>query len=144
MVRLRTSLYQPSDDKEVAVRATTPEQVLELFASALNSRDVDAAISLYEPEATFTPRPGEEVAGLSDIRSALDQFVAIQPRLSGEVSKVLVADDIALVQNRWQLQGTQPDGSPVAMGGHSADVLRRAPDGTWRILIDDPWGAGGQ
>jgi hypothetical protein len=27
------------------------------------------------------------------------------------------------------------------MRGHSADVLRRASDGGWRILIDDPWGA---
>jgi len=54
----------------------------------------------------------------------------------------LTAGDVALVHNRWQLEGTEPDGSPVEMHGHSADVLRRASDGGWRILIDDPWGAG--
>jgi uncharacterized protein (TIGR02246 family) len=123
------------------MRAASPEQVLELFSSALNSGDVDAAVALYEPEATFMPRPGEEVTGLREIRSALDRFVALEPRLSGEITKVVTAADVALVQNRWQLEGTQPDGSPVEMQGHSADVLRRASDGSWRILIDDPWGA---
>jgi len=80
--------------------------------------------------------------GLEAIRDALQQFAALKPRLRGEITKVLIAGDVALVHNRWQLEGTQPDGSPVEMHGHSADVLRRASDGGWRILIDDPWGAG--
>jgi uncharacterized protein (TIGR02246 family) len=122
--------------------ADSPEQVLELFARALNDRDVDAAIALYEPEATFAPRPGEEASGLPAIRGALEQFAALKPRLNGEITKVLTAGGVALVQNRWQLEGTQADGTPVEMHGHSADVLRRAPDGGWRIVIDDPWGAG--
>jgi uncharacterized protein (TIGR02246 family) len=122
--------------------AERPEQVIELFATALNNRDVDAAIALYEPEATFAPRPGEEVSGLQEIRGALEQFAALEPRLRGEITKVLTAAGVALVQNRWQLEGRQPDGSPIEMRGHSADVLRRASDGGWRIVIDDPWGAG--
>ena len=122
--------------------ADRPEQIIELFATALNSRDVDAAIALYEPDATFAPRPGEEVKGLQEIRGALEQFAALEPRLRGEITKVLTAGGVALVQNRWQLEARQPDGSPIEMRGHSADVLRRAPDGSWRILIDDPWGAG--
>jgi uncharacterized protein (TIGR02246 family) len=113
-----------------------------LFATAINSGDVGTAVALYEPEATFTPRPGEEVNGLPAIRSALDRFAALEPRLSGEITKVLTAGDVALVQNRWQLEGIQPDGTPVEMSGRSADVLRRGSDGSWRILIDDPWGAG--
>jgi uncharacterized protein (TIGR02246 family) len=124
------------------MRADRPEQVIELFATALNSRDVDGAIALYEPEATFAPRPGEEVNGLQEIRDALEQFAALEPLLRGEITKVFTAGGVALVQNRWQLEGTQPDGSPIEMRGHSADVLRRAPDGSWRILIDDPWGGG--
>jgi uncharacterized protein (TIGR02246 family) len=124
------------------MRADTPEQVIESFANALNSRDVDAAIALYEPEATFSPRPGDDVKGLQEIKGALEQFAALEPRLRGEITKVLTAGGVALVQNRWQLEGRQPDGSPVEMRGHSADVLRRAPDGSWRILIDDPWGGG--
>ena len=57
------------------------------------------------------------------------------------ITNVLTAGDVALVQNRWQLEGTQPDGSPVEMRGHSADFGARR-TGVWRILIDDPWGGG--
>ena len=122
--------------------AERPEKVIELFAVSLNRGDVDAAITLYDSEAVFAPQPGEEVTGLEAIRDALEQFAALKPPLRGEITNVLTAGDVALVQNRWQLEGTQPDGSPVEMRGLSADVLRRAPDGGWRILIDDPWGAG--
>jgi uncharacterized protein (TIGR02246 family) len=122
--------------------AERPEQVIELFAASLNRGDVEAAITLYESEAAFALQPGEEVTGLEAIRDALQQFAALKPRLRGEITNVLTAGDVALVHNRWQLEGTRPDGSPVEMRGHSADVLRRASDGGWRILIDDPWGVG--
>jgi uncharacterized protein (TIGR02246 family) len=128
--------------QEVAMKADRPEQVIELFAASLNRGDVDTAIALYEPEATFAPQPGEEVKGIEAIRSALQQFAALKPRLHGEITRVSSTGDVALVQNRWSLEGTQPDGSPVEMRGHSADVLRRASDGGWRIVIDDPWGSG--
>ena len=124
------------------MKADHPEEVIELVAQSLNRGDVDAAITLYESEAAFVPQPGEEVAGLEAIRDALQQFAALKPLLRGEITKVLIAGDVALVQNRWQLEGTGPDGSPVEMRGHSTDVLRRAPDDQWRILIDDPWGGG--
>jgi uncharacterized protein (TIGR02246 family) len=124
------------------MKAESPAHVIELFAEALNRGDVDGAMALYEADATFAPQPGEEVKGHEAIRAALDQFTALEPRMHGEITKVMTAGDVALVMNRWQLEGTQPGGAPVEMGGHSADVLRRAPDGGWRILIDDPWGGG--
>jgi uncharacterized protein (TIGR02246 family) len=129
-------------NEEVAMKADSPARVIELLTAALNSEDVEGAMALYEPDATFAPQPGEEVKGREAIRLALDLFTALKPRMHGEITKVMTAGDVALVMNRWQLEGTQPDGTPVEMGGHSADVLRRAPDGGWRILIDDPWGGG--
>ena len=42
--------------------------------------------------------------------------------------------------NRWTLAGTRPDGAAIEMKGVSADVLRRRADGSWGIVIDDPWG----
>lgn len=81
------------------------------------------------------------MAGRAAIRAALVPFLSLRPRMTGAVEKVLVAGDTALVANRWTLKGTQPDGTPVELGGVSADVLRRRPDGSWGIVIDDPWGA---
>jgi uncharacterized protein (TIGR02246 family) len=124
------------------MKAKSPVHVIELFTEALNGGDVDAAMALYEADATFARQPGEEVKGHEAIRAALEQFMALEPRMDGEITKVMTAGDVALVMNRWHLEGTETDGALVEMRGHSADVLRRTPDGGWRILIDDPWGGG--
>ena len=118
-----------------------PETVIERFSELLAECDIDAMMELYEPGATFAPQPGQTVSGHAAIRSALEGFLAVKPRMSGKIEKVLQAGDMALVTNRWRLDGTAPDGSPVRMGATSADVLRRRPDGSWGIVIDDPWGA---
>lgn len=120
---------------------TTPSQVIDRFTDALNSGDLDGAMSLYEPDAAFAPRPGEQVHGREAIAEALAGFFAIEPRMTGELQKVLEAGDVALVVNRWSLQGTGSGGERIEMGGVSADVMRRQPDGTWRMAIDDPWGS---
>ena len=118
-----------------------PEAVIERFSRLLGEGDLDSMMELYEPEATFAPQPGQTAAGHEQIRAALRGFLAIAPRMEGTVEKVLEAGDTALVANRWRLTGTTPTGEPVEMAGTSADVLRRRDDGSWGILIDDPWGA---
>ncbi len=118
-----------------------PEAVIERFSELLAAGDLEAMVELYEPDATFAPQPGEAVSGRDAIRAALHGFLAVEPRMEGTIEKVLEAGDTALVANRWRLAGTAPDGTPVRMAATSADVLRRRPDGSWGIVIDDPWGA---
>jgi uncharacterized protein (TIGR02246 family) len=117
----------------------TPEGVIRRFADRLNEGDVEGALELYEPDAAFVPEPGTTVTGKEQIREALQRFAALEPQLTGEIQGVREGGDVALVLNRWHLDGRGPDG-PVEMSGTSADVLRRQPDGSWRVLIDDPWG----
>jgi uncharacterized protein (TIGR02246 family) len=117
-----------------------PEAVIERFSELLATGDLDAMVALYEPDATFAPTPEEQVTGREAIREALAGFLAVKPRMTGRIEKVLRAGDTALVANRWSLSGTAPDGSAVEMAATSADVLRRRSDGSWGIVIDDPWG----
>ena len=122
---------------------TTPAAVIERFSACLNAGDLDAALALYEAGATFAASPDATVTGEDAIRAALEQFLALAPRMTGKIDKVLEAGDTALVVNAWTLDGTSPaDGSPVRMAGRSADVVRRQPDGSWKVVIDDPWGGG--
>ena len=119
---------------------TSPASTIERFSDLLAAGDLDGMVDLYEPDATFAPQPGETVTGRDAIRGALGGFLAVKPRMTGNIEKVLEAGDTALVANRWSLSGTAPDGSPVEMAATSADVLRRRADGSWGIVIDDPWG----
>lgn len=125
-----------------SVAATSPEDTIALFAELMGAGELEAAVALYEEDAAFVPEPGRLVHGKEEIRSALEEFLALSPTLTGRIERVVAAGDTALVINDWRLSGIDPKGGEVAMAGKSTDVLRRRPDGIWRILIDDPWGGG--
>lgn len=118
-----------------------PVDVIERFSRLIGEGNVEAALALYEPNAAFVSPDGEVAAGPEALRSSLESFAALRPALDGDIESVVVAADTALVVNRWNLRGSDPDGNEVEMAGKSADVMRRGADGRWRILIDDPWGA---
>ena len=125
--------------------ASTPEEVHRLFAESFDAGDVDAVVELYEPNATLLFQPGEEPArGTEAIRQALGGFLSMfsgKPKFDLEVGKVLQAgDDLALVISRWTLRGNGQNGEPLEMSGQTADVVRRQPDGSWRVAIDNPYG----
>ena len=120
--------------------AHRPEDVPLLFAEAFNAGDLAAAIALYEPQATLVVQPGQIVTGREAIQEALQGFLALRGHLDSVVNKVLQADDLALVCNRWQLTGTGPDGAPLTLSGQTTDVARRQADGTWLLAVDNPYG----
>jgi uncharacterized protein (TIGR02246 family) len=120
--------------------ALEPEEVPRAFGDAFNSGDPDAILALYEPEATLEAQPGQVAAGAAAIRDALGGFLALRGKIEVDLKKVVRAGDLALVSNAWTLAGTGPDGTPVTLAGQTADVVRRQPDGTWRYVIDAPFG----
>ncbi len=118
----------------------TPEQVLESIVTGINSGDLDSLMPLYESEAAFVPEPGSLAHGASGIGESLNGFISMNGELDLEVTRVLEVDDLALVVGVWSFNGTGPDGEPVQLAARNADVLRRQSDGSWRFVIDNPWG----
>ena len=120
--------------------AATPEQVLQTIVTGINSGDLDGLMPLYESEAAFATEPGSLAPGPPGIRAALGGFISMNGTLDLEVTRVLEVDDLALVVGVWSFDGTGPDGEPVRLEARNADVLRRQTDGSWRFVIDNPWG----
>jgi ketosteroid isomerase-like protein len=77
---------------------------------------------------------------LPGVRGSLAAFIAMKGTLNLKVDRVLEAGDLALVAGVWSFTGTGPDGEPVKLTARNADVLRRQSDGSWRFVIDNPWG----
>jgi uncharacterized protein (TIGR02246 family) len=127
----------------VAARMETPDGTVTHFSELLGEGRLDALMKLYEEGAIFVPEPGRAVRGRESIRSELHQLVAMSPRMTGSVEQVLQAGDIALVAYRWRMEARAPDGTAIHQHGVSADVLRRRADGSWRVIIDDPFGGAG-
>ena len=118
----------------------TPEQLLQSIVEGINTGNLDALMTLYEPDAGFAGQPGSLAQGLAGVRQGLGGFLALKGTLDLKVTRVLQASDLALVVGTWSFKGTGPDGSAVNLAGRTADVLRRQADGSWRFVIDNPWG----
>ena len=118
----------------------TPEQLLKSIVDGINTGDFDGLLSLYEPDAAFASEPGTLAHGTTGVRDSLAAFIAMKGRLDLELTRVLEAGGLAFVAGVWSFTGTAPDGTPVSLTGRNGDVLRRQADGTWRFVIDNPWG----
>ena len=119
---------------------TTPEEVLNSVTEGINARDLDSLMTLYEPLACFASQPGQLAKSPDGIRESLRGFIDMNGKLDLKVKRVLKASDLALVTSEWSFSGTGSDGKHVDITSKSADVLRQQPDGTWRFVIDNPWG----
>lgn len=120
--------------------AHRPEDVDKEFAQALNAGDLDALTAIYEAQATLMSSPGTLVTGTAAIREALAGFVAGKPKMTLSAKLVAQCGELAVTSAKWELAMTGPDGKPTQMSAQSVEVVRRQPDGTWRAVIDLPFG----
>ena len=118
----------------------TPEEVLNSVTEGINAGDLDSLMTLYEPLACFASQPGQLAKSPDGIRKSLRSFIDMNGKLDLKVKRVFKANDLALVTTEWSFSGTGSEGKQVHMTAKSADVLRQQRDGTWRFVIDNPWG----
>jgi uncharacterized protein (TIGR02246 family) len=122
--------------------AQGPKETVNQLIEALNEGNLEAALALYEPQATMVEEPGKLVTGKAALRKALEGFIALRPTIRSLKRAIVETGDLAQYCGEWTLAGTDPAGKPVNMSGKSSDVLRKQANGTWKIVVDNPWGTG--
>ncbi|MCH7735692.1 MAG: nuclear transport factor 2 family protein [Chloroflexi bacterium] len=122
--------------------ASNPQDLGGLLFQAIENQDLDLVMTLYEPEATFMPEPGQTVSGTDALTEVLGTFTSMG--LSGEIETKFISQsgDIALMSSEWSLSGKDPDGNDLSFQGISWEVARQQEDGAWKYVIDNPWGNG--
>ena len=118
----------------------TPEEVLHSVTECINTGNLDSLTMLYESDACFASQPGQFIKGRANIRQSLQGFVDMRGKLESKIKRIIQTSDLALVISEWSFSGTGPDGNPVNLASIATDVLRQQSDGTWRVIIDNPWG----
>ncbi|MBM4247502.1 MAG: SgcJ/EcaC family oxidoreductase [Deltaproteobacteria bacterium] len=117
--------------------AHTPEDVDRLFAERVNAGDAAGVAELYEKEGVLVFE-GTTFRGSDQIRAFLEGMTAAHARIAMDVKHVVGAGDGAVLYDDWSMTVTGPDGKPEASSGKAIQVVRRQPDGTWKLVIDDP------
>jgi len=119
-----------------------PIAVVNAWGDAFDAKDLDAMMELFESEAIWVSPEGEIVKGTDGIRGVFADFLALDATFKTDEPKVHNMGDIALVHFTWVVKGKNPAGEDVEMTGRTADVLRKQGDGSWKYVIDDPFGGG--
>lgn len=123
--------------------AKTPEEVQNLWGQHFNAGNIDDLTGLFEADAVFMHQPGQTVTGQAAIREKLQGWIASGMKASMQFQLALKHSNLALLFSRWTLSGTGADGKPVSMSGQTSDVVRQQADGTWKFVIDNPFGGAG-
>jgi uncharacterized protein (TIGR02246 family) len=118
----------------------TPEDLLKSQVEEFNKGSISFLLTLYEKDACFASRPGQVVKGLENIRTSMQSFIDIGVKLEAKVKRIFQTNNLALLITEWSINGTEPDGEPINLTGRGTVVMRRQSDGTWLMVIENPWG----
>ena len=119
--------------------ARSPEQLIDAFAAAVNSGDIERVLAVYERDARLA-FPGKPYVGHDAIRVNIQDLLSQKPTMRGKTKSVSQVGELALLRSEWSYTGTGPKGERIELSGESAELARRQPDGTWRYVIDLPMG----
>ena len=115
---------------DAATMTIHPVSVAHAFAAAFNAGNAAAIDAVYEPGGLFVPEPGHTVTGATR-QAANQRFLDLGLPIDVQPRHVYAHDGIALLIVDWTIGDVK---------GTATDVARRAADGRWRYVIDNPFG----
>ena len=119
--------------------AATPRLACEALCRAINQGDLEAALACFAPGAVLVGPEGTVAQGEHALRASLAQLIASGAEVGIELRGVLVAEDLALAHERWQISyGGVPD--PRLSHSPCPSLVMRLLEGEWKLAIAAPWG----
>ncbi len=88
--------------------AKNPADICELFRQHMGRGDLEAVLSLYDPEIAFVREDGKVSSGLDDLAKELAPLAAGRPRFDFEIKQVAHAGNIALMHTWWTVSSSRP------------------------------------
>jgi ketosteroid isomerase-like protein len=119
---------------------TRPEDVIPSLVERFNSRNLEAMMELYSPEAVFVDNDGRTITDRNEFAALFQRDMNLGAPLKANVRHVFVGGDTAQIILDWAIDGTDASGKPVHVHGTASDIMRRGADGVWRYIIDNNQG----
>jgi len=113
------------------------QDVHSTLAAAYNSGDLATVLSMYDISGVIVAEPGNPVSGKEKFEAAVKGILSIHGQMQIKTVYCLEAGDIAVGRSEWSIK----DGNEVKVSAKGIEVLKRQPDGTWKVLIDHAFGA---
>ena len=117
-------------DDERAIR-----DLIATWMSASQAGDTDTVLSLMTDDVVFMV-PGKEPFGKAAFAAASQDMKDVRIEGTSEIREVEVLGDWAYLRGHLQVAVTTPAGSTVRRAGYTLTILRKEPDGKWRLARD--------
>ena len=117
-----------------------PEDWPPLFVQHLNSGDLEAVAALYAPNARFLARAGETIVARDRIRDVLARMIRSKTKLQSRVITAISADDVAVLYSDFEATTMDASEETIHVRYNAVEVLRRQPNGCWKLIVSDPNG----
>jgi uncharacterized protein (TIGR02246 family) len=117
-------------DDERAIR-----ELIATWMTASQAGDIDTVLSLMTDDVVFMV-PGREPFGKEAFAAASQSMSGVRMEGSSDIRELNVLGDWAYLRNHIALTITPPGGAPVRRAGYTLTILRKGPDGRWRLARD--------
>jgi uncharacterized protein (TIGR02246 family) len=117
-------------DDERAIR-----ELVATWMTASEAGNIDTVLGLMTDDVVFMV-PGREPFGKEAFAAASRGMSGVRMQGSSDIRELVVLGDIAYLRNHIALTITPPDGAPMRRAGYTLTILRKGPDGRWRLARD--------
>lgn len=133
----------PNTHNDLSARTRQPDDVSRVLVKALETGDIETSLAVYEPSAVLFSKSGRTMTGLDEIRKNNAALIALKPTFDIAFIKFTLSGDGTLATNRMKanLSWKDAEGKLVDASVDTLEVLRKQEDGSWRYIIDDPYGS---
>ena len=107
------------------------------LAAAFNTGNVATVLNMYDFNGIIVPEPGKPVSGREKFEESIQAILSIKGKMEIKTVYCLQTGNIALGRSEWSIT----DGSEVKISAKGIEVMKQQTDGTWKIVIDQAFGA---
>lgn len=114
---------------------------IQAMTASFQTNDIAKVMASYESHATVVFEPDAPVSDATQLEQMFVGMASVNPVFEYAAGhEVIVNGDIAMHIAPWSMTGRTPDGQDMAQSGLSVAILRKQPDGSWKMVIDNPHG----
>src|SRR5919198_3366731 len=110
-------------------------ELVATWMSASQAGDVKTVLGLMADDAFFMV-PGREPFGKEAFAAASEAMKGVRMEGSSEIRELRILGDWAYLRAHIAVTLTPPGGEPVRRSGHTLTLVRKGPDGRWRLFRD--------
>jgi len=110
-------------------------ELVATWMRASEAGDAETVLSLMADDALFMT-PGREPFGKREFADAARSMKGVRMEAASDIKELKVLGEWAYLRNYIKVTMTPPGGEPMRRAGYTLTILRKEPDGKWRLVRD--------